>query len=411
MKRNYKTYLLQTLFAIIILSSCGEKESEHEEEHGEEEVNPEEIELSKAQFDAAGIVLGTLEKKNLSDVVETNGYTRVPPQNMASASAFIGGIVKSIAVQDGQYVRQGQLLATLQSPDFIKMQEEYLSSKSNLAYLQLELERQRELNKENINAAKTLQKAESDYKIEESRQQSLKKQLQLLNINLTDIENGNLQSVISISAPISGFLTEVNVKLGAFAEPNKALFEIVDNSKMHVDLLIYEKDLFKVKVGQKVSFALTNLGNKIIEGEVYSIDQAFQSETKSVAVHAIIKENNTNLIPGMYVNALINIGNVLTDALPEEAIVSAEGREFIYILEAGHEDGQETIVEDQEDEEHEEHSEEEIHFRRIEVKTGVTQLGYTAVTPLEKIDVDAQIVIKGSFYILSAGAGESEHAH
>ncbi len=381
-------------------------------EHDGEPVTHKEVALNEAQYRSADIQLGTFELKNLSEVINTNGYTKLPPQNQADVSVFISGIVKSIRAGEGEFVKKGQTLATIESMEFTKLQEAYLTSKSNLELLGNEFERQKLLDNENINSKKTLQRAKSEYDVEKARFASLKKQLNMLNLN----GSGNAISTMAITAPISGYITEVNVKIGTHAEPGKPLFSIVDNSKMHVDLLVYEKDLQKVKTGQTVRFILTNQDNTEINGKIFSIGKAFENETKSIAVHADILNDKQMLIPGMYVNALIDVGKNTVKALPVESVIKADGREFIFVLE---EESAEKPHDEQENHAHDdghEHNEgpaKSYHFQRVEVKTGTVQLGYVQVNLLQHVNTDAQIVLKGAYYIQShllksEGGG---HAH
>ena len=361
-----------------------------------------EVELNEAQYKASGIVLGSFAMKNLSEVVNANGYTKLPPQNQADVSVYLPGIVKSILVIEGQLVRKGQLLATLESPEYARLQQDYLTSKSNLEYLNLEYDRQKILSDENVNSKKIYQKTKSDYEIEKARFSSLQRQLNLLHLN----PGGS--ATLPILAPIAGYITEITIKLGSNAEVGKPLFSIVDNSKLHVDLLVYEKDLYKVKPGQNIRFVLTNQDNTEIRGKVFNVGKAFENETKSVAVHADILNANQALISGMYVNALIDVGAKDVQSLPVEAVVKAEGREFIFILE-----GEEA----EKSEEHGKPAAEEgkhFHFQRIEVKTGTSQLGFVEVSLLHEVPPNAPIVLKGAYYIQShllksEGGGGHEH--
>ena len=218
-------------------------------------------------------------------------------------------------------------------------------------------------------------------------------------------------------APISGNLTEIYIKIGTNVEAGKPLMNIVDNSKLHVDLLVYEKDLFKVKIGQNVRFVLVNQDNSEVKGKIFSVGKSFENDTKSVAVHADISNNQQKLIPGMYVNALIDVGSNNVKAVPTEAIIKADGREFIFVLEEGHKEEAHDEKEGHNHEDGHEHEETEgktFHFQRIEVKSGTTQLGYTQVTLLQKIDANAKIVLKGAYYIQShliKNEGGGGHAH
>ncbi|TXG85797.1 MAG: biotin/lipoyl-binding protein [Spirochaetes bacterium] len=186
----------------------------HTEESHSDEKEPttiKEVELNEAQFKASSIELGTFSDKNLSEVIKANGYTKLPPQNQADVSVFTTGIVKTINVMEGQRVSKGQTIATIESPEFTKIQEAYLTSKSNLEYLKLEFERQKTLSDEEVNSKKVFQKTKSDYEIERARFNSLQKQLNTLHIS----GNGNTTATVPVIAPISGNITEIYIKIGS----------------------------------------------------------------------------------------------------------------------------------------------------------------------------------------------------
>jgi len=425
--KNKSTKSVFLFSLLLLLNACGKKEEVPaaapvpQKEQATEESHIKEVELNEAQYSSAGIALGSFSPKNLSEVLNANGYTKLPPQNQADVSVFVSGIVKSIAVIEGQNVRKGQVIATIESPEFTRIQQDYLISKSNLEFLKIEYERQRILSEEEVSAKKVFQKTKAEFEIEKTRFASLGRQLQTMNIK----PNGGAVSSVPVVAPISGAITEINMKIGSTVSPGLALLSIVDNSKLHVDLLVYEKDLQKVKTGQNVRFVLTNQDNAEIRGKIFSVGKAFENETKSVAVHADIENEKQQLIPGMYVNALIDVGANTVNALPTAAVVKAEGREFIFILEGVHEennkpDTKEEISHDQQkghshDDGHaHKESGKSYHFQRIEIKTGTAQLGYIQVTPLQQLPDAAKIVVKGAYYIQShllksEGSGGHEH--
>lgn len=421
MMKNLK--YITVLLAFSTLSGCGKTEEKptgttipKQEKHTESENHGKEVALSEAQYSASGIEIGNFSMKNLSEVVNANGYTKLPPQNQADVSVFVSGIIKTINVIEGQNVRKGQVIATVESPEFTRLQQEYLTSKSNLDFLKLEFERQRILSEEEVSAKKIFQKTKADFEVEKARFASLKKQLQTMNIN----PNSGPVATVPVVAPISGAITEVNIKIGSNVTSGTPLVGIVDNSELHVDLLVYEKDLSKVKTGQDVRFVLTNQGNTEIKGTIFSVGKAFENETKSVAVHADIANEKQQLIPGMYVNALIDVGANSVKALPAEAIVKAEGKEFIFILEEIEEGHKPDASHDEKpghshDDGHpHEESGKSYHFKRVEVKTGTAQLGYQQTTPMETLADDARIVLKGAYYIQShlvknEGGGGHEH--
>ena len=371
---------------------------EHEEAHDhpvaveEPHMEENEVHLNEAQFKAAEIVLGTFSKKNLNEVVSSNGYTKLPPQNQADVSVHSSGIVKNIFVEEGEKVRKGQVIATIESPEFAKLKEAYLHSRSNLTFLKADYERQKTLNEEAVNAKKTYEKAKSDYEMEQARFASLKKQLALLNINLAE----SASATVPVLAPISGYVTEIHIRIGTAITAGTSLLNIVDNSKLHVDLLVYEKDLYKVKKGQKVRFILTNQNQNEIVGTIFGVGKAFENDTKAVAIHAEIDNKDEKLISGMYVNALIDLGANAVFALPLESVVKADGRSFIFVLDKN------------------DSGDNEYHFKRIEVKEGASQLGFVQINLLQQLPSDAKIALDGAYYIqshLTKSQGGGGHAH
>jgi cobalt-zinc-cadmium efflux system membrane fusion protein len=339
--------------------------------------------------------------KNLNSVVKSSGQLEVPPQNKGDVNSLVPGIIKKIMVLEGNYVRQGQTLAVLENTDIVRLQQDYLTLKKEFVYTQQEYQRQKELSTESAGTGKVFQQAASKYEIDKARLSGMETQLQQLNISPASVTNGNFVKQIPIASPISGVIGHIAIKTGSYVDMQTSLMEIVDNSQIHCDLQVYEKDLFKVKNGQKVEFILTNQNNKQITGSIYGINQSFENENKSVIVHA--KINNTSgikLLPGMYVSALINVGNQTVQAVPVDAVVSAEGKQYIFMV------GGEEVKKDEGGK-----KDKHIQFKKVEVATGVTELGYMEITPLEEIPKDAKIVTKGAFYVLSKAAGGEEEEH
>lgn len=386
----------------LILTSCREKKTEetHEEEKSETEVA-----LTATQFKTIGIETGSIEMKNLNTVIKANGYTAVPPQNMANISTLIGGVVKDIYVLEGTFVSKGKTLATIQNLEVTEMQEDYNSAIANIEYLQLEYNRQKTLSDENVNPRKTFQEVKSKLAVERAKAQAAKNKLQALNVSLS-----GSTSLIPIVSPISGYVGKISITKGAFAETGVTLFEVVDNSQMHLDLNVFEKDLGKISVGQEVDFVLTNQSNKSIKGKIFGINKSFSNESKTVAVHAKINPSDAkDLISGMYVAANINITNQTVQALPKEAVVRNGDKYYIYIQEEHQEEAPKVKEKNVTGGKEERHN--EVHFKAIEVLPGTTDLGYTEVKLIEEIPADAKIVIKGAFYLLATSKGGGEHEH
>ncbi|KAF2331279.1 efflux RND transporter periplasmic adaptor subunit [Flavobacterium daemonense] len=390
-RKGIKLSVLCVIFALFAVNlSCNEKKTE---ETHEEEKSSTEVSLTESQYKTVGIETGFVENRNLNKIIKANGYTTVPPQNSAEVSTLIGGTVKDIFVLEGTYVNKGKVLATIQNLEVIEMQEEYQSAIANVEYLQLEYNRQKTLSDENVNPRKTFQEVKAKLAAERARAQAAKNKLDALHVAA---KGGS--SLVPIVSPINGYVGKINIAKGAFANTGISLFEVVDNSQMHLDLNVYEKDLGSISIGQVIDFVLTNQSNKSIKGKIFGINKSFSNESKTVAVHAKIDPVDAKgLIPGMYVSANINITNATVPALPKDAVVKNADKYFVFA--------------EEEKQTNEKTKEKEIHFKAIEVIPGTTDLGFTEVKFVNEKEQNAKIVIKGAFYLLSALKGGGEHEH
>ncbi|SFD44653.1 efflux RND transporter periplasmic adaptor subunit [Flavobacterium phragmitis] len=386
-------------FAVTLIA-CNEKKTE---EPNEEEKSSTEVALTESQYKTVGIETGFVEDRNLNKIIKANGYTTVPPQNSAEVSTLIGGTVKDIFVLEGTYVNKGKVLATIQNLEVIEMQEEYQSATANVEYLQLEYNRQKTLSDENVNPRKIFQEVKAKLAAERARAQAAKNKLDALHVGAK-----GSSSLVPIVAPINGYVGKINIAKGAFANTGVSLFEVVDNSQMHLDLNVYEKDLGSISIGQVIDFVLTNQSNKSIKGKIFGINKSFSNESKTVAVHAKIDPADAKgLIPGMYVSANINITNATVPALPKDAVVKNADKYFVFVQEEAHAEEKHEHAAGEKEEAHEK----EIHFKAVEVMPGTTDLGFTEIKFVDNIGPQAKIVTKGAFYLLSAMKGGGEHSH
>ncbi len=427
--------IITILFSVLVIASCnstGKTEIEKatttttNEKHvqaSENDEHSEAVELTEEQIKAVGIEIGKIEQKNLSSVIKASGQLEVPPQNKADVTSLIGGVIKRIFVLEGNSVKKGQTVAMIENPEFIKLQQEYLTIKKGHSYTVQEFERQKELKENNAGTGKIYQQAESNLMAERARLTGLETQMKQLGINPVSVASGNIATQLPIMAPIGGVIGHINVNAGTYVDVTKSLMDIIDNSNIHCDLLVFEKDLFKVKAGQEVNFILTNQDNRQITGRVYGINQSFESENKAVIVHAVIKEGAKHkLIPGMYVSALIKVGNESVTAVPVDAVVKSEGKEYIFIVDEEQKEhdadkgikteANEKKEADSDKKEGSETGENKLAFKMVEVITGVSELGYIQITFADKAPENARVVTKGAFYILSkTKGGEEEEEH
>lgn len=392
-QKIFSSFIILSLTAILF-SACSSKEKTQTEAAEKKTEDANNVELTEEQFKTVNIQYSTIEEKNLSSVIRASGMLDVPPQQLITISSPYGGTLKNTELLQGMPVTKGEIIAILENPEFIQLQQDYLDYKSQLAYLKEELDRQQELAKENVNAKKTLQKAGSEYNSMMARVQGLKSKLQLININPDKINPDNISGKANLYAPISGYVTKVMVNIGKFVDANQELFEIVDTRHLHAELTIFEKDVPKIKIGQSIRFILNN-ETKERFAEVHLIGREISAE-RTVRVHGHLLQEDKNLLPGMYLKAIVETGVATTTALPDKAIVQSAGKSYIFIAademneekKPGAADNSKT-------------PEKHIAFKRIEVTTGVSENGYTEVILPEGFDRTSKIVINGAYDLLA----------
>ncbi|MFN8296130.1 MAG: efflux RND transporter periplasmic adaptor subunit [Chitinophagales bacterium] len=386
---NYKIVTILSLF--IALTSCKNNSSQGNEAEDTKAASKEktttELELTDAQIKAIDLQFGSFEYKNLTTTLKINGKLSLPPQHQAEVSILNGGVVKSIAVEEGQFVNAGKTLATIANAEVIQLQQDYLENSANLTYLEKEYQRQKALRDEDINAGKTYQQAQRELEIAQAKKQTLKSRLAQLGINAANLSPNNIASSIAITAPISGYIQHINLSIGKFADANAILFEIVDNRYLHLDLKVFEKDLHKIKEGQQIIFSDANDVAHSHPATIFAINKAFEPNEQAVLVHAKINETTETLLPGMYVEARVKIDNTKAMALPTDAIVSNGDEHYIFI------------------------QTKKNTFKEIRVNIGAADMGYTEVIPIDEVSQSDKIVTKGAYYLLSEltkGSGEEE---
>ncbi|MBK7883435.1 MAG: efflux RND transporter periplasmic adaptor subunit [Chitinophagaceae bacterium] len=400
--------------AIVFGISCGSKSGSAETEkpgeaktgegHTDEHENPNAAALTREQINSIGVELGTIEQKQLTASVKANGMLKVPNQNKASVNSIYSGVIKSLLLQPGNYVSRGQTIATIANPEFIQAQSQYLNINAEIGLAELEVKRQKELNAGNAGALKNLQAAETKLRTLRTAKSTYAQQIQLMGINPSRLSNGKLISVLAITSPISGVVSNVMVKMGSYVDATTAVAEIVDNSQLHLDLFVYEKDLSKLKNNQTIHFTITNNQGKEYDAQVYSLGSSFEGESKAITVHAKVQGEKTGLIDGMNVTAVISLDQTTVPAVPNDAIVTVEGQDYIFMLTDEQKSNSKNSVQKNSTEPHnnkkgKDQEGKEITFERIPVAKGTSDVGYTEITLLKEIPKEAKIVVKGAFFV------------
>ncbi len=362
--------------------------------------------LTAAQIKAAGIATGPIEMKNLSTSLSVTGTLAVPNQNKAFVTSLAGGVLRTLEVRPGDHVKKGQLIGTIANQEIAGLQQSLLETQSRLQYAEKEYSRQQELVEGNAAPYKNLQKVQVELNALRSQTTALKRQLAAMGAGVS----GSISSSLAITAPISGTISEITAQIGSAITPNAPIAEITNNSELHLDLFVYEKDLPKIATGQLIHFTLTNNPGREYDARIYSIGTAFVNETKAVPVHAHVINEKHGLIEGMSVTALISLDDRVYPTVPDEAIVHHEGRDYIFVVANDHvhthaaDDGHEHP------EQAKAANEGSLSFERVEIIRGTSDVGYTEIRPVISLMPDTRVVTKGAFFVMATLTNEG-HEH
>jgi len=401
--------LFSIITIIILLASCSGKKAEPvKEDDPKEETQTNEVSITELQMKTAAIELGTIELKNLKTSIKANGMLSVPNQNKAFITSVNSGVIKTLHIQPGSFVSKGQAVATIVNPDVARLQQELQTVNAQINLNEIEYARQKELVEGNAAPLKNVQRVETELATLKVTRNSLQKQLSAMGISIASVSQGNIVTTLTISAPISGTVSNVSAEIGSNVDPSTPIAEIVNNSQLHLDLFVFEKDLPKLQPNQIIHFTLTNNPGKEYDAQVYSIGTAFVKESKTIPVHAVVKGDKTGLIEGMNITAVISIGESVLPAVPTEAIVSYQGQDYIFVLKNDMSSSQKQNTDTSQTSEQPKNA--ELKFERVQVIKGTSDIGFTEVTLLKSLPPQTQIVTKGAFFVSAkmTNIGEEE---
>lgn len=362
-----------------------------ESENQEEEIDFQNIPLSEKQVKAVDLKMGEAQEREMDAMLHANGSLVLRAQDMGNVSSLMGGIVKNVYVKEGQMVSRGQVVATIENTDVVTLQREYYTAYKESEMARLELDRQKTLASAGAGIKKTLQMSEKNYKVAKANLLGTGRQLQQMGISTKQVAKGKFTTVFPLRAPISGTVSDMQASLGSYADMQTPLMKIRNNHAVECDLNVFEKDIAKVKVGDQVLVSLTNQPGVNVSGRVYGMNQYLNKGTKSVAVHVKLDaKRGAKLFEGMYVSGQIATGRQLCMTLPDKAIVSADGKQYVFALNQQHSKGG------------------TYSFSRHEVTTGVSNNGYTEVALCKHLKKGQKIVTDNAFYLASLTGDHGE---
>lgn len=372
---------LTSILLVLTLASCNSK-GKTEAANTEatiENTDREVVTITENQFRSGDMELGKISMQEFNTVVKANGMFAVPPRNQADVSAYFAGYVKDINLLPGHAVKKGEVLFTIENPEYVQVQQDFLEAQGRLSYLKSDYERQKELLADNVTSQKNFLKAESEYTVTLAQYQSLKKRLSLMNINPNTLTGETIRSVISVTSPLSGYATSVNASKGMYLNPSDIAVTVTNTDDLHIELKIFEKDLPMVKTGQQINVRLQNDTDKVYKGVVHLVNKTINAQDRTVNIHGdLVNEEEVKLFaPGMYIEAEILTTTAEHPALPSEAVANIDNDFFVLV------------------------KEDSTNFKRVLVKIGAINNGFTQILNATDFKANTKFLTKGAFNLIT----------
>ncbi|WP_127132851.1 efflux RND transporter periplasmic adaptor subunit [Pseudoflavitalea rhizosphaerae] len=369
-----KQIILSCVVAILFTACGGKKEEKENVPQTDSVVAAQTVSLSAQQRSNAGIEVGFPQYENISSTIALQGMVDVPPQNTVKLSFPLGGYIKSTNMLPGKTVKKGQVMAYIEDMQFIQLQQDFLTAKTNFAFYEKEYERQRYLNSSKASSDKVFQQAKTDMDKENILINSLAEKLKLLGIDPNNLTPVNIRKEIPVLSPINGFVSKINISIGKYTSPTDILFELIDPSDLHLSLKVFEKDLPKIAVGERVYAYSNNNPDKKYAARVFLVNRTFD-ENRSTEIHCHFDKHAAELVPGMFMNGDVAVQDVKSLVVPEEAVVRWANKHYVFV-EKGNGD-----------------------FTMTEVLPGVLN-GNKQQIESKEISADTKLVLKNAFSLL-----------
>lgn len=311
----------QILYIMLVIGavSCSEKsvvESPEEESHLE----------FKTQIP---------QEDSVFSVLKCTGVVDVPPQSRATVSAPLGGYLREVRFYPGEHVNKGQELARIAHPEYINLQKSYLDAKARSEFTKADYERKMALHLSNAVNDRTVEAVKAEYEVQKSTMMAAAASLRQMGINPELLTPETIQSELILCSPISGHITRIDGNLGQHVTPEMPIYEIVDDSHMHIELSVFPRDIHQVEMGQTIHFSLPG-DHHVYAGEVKQVGRQVRPESGAFVVHAHAEDGVESLRPGQFVEGTITTQSHIGLVVPSQAIVTEGEFSYVFVEHDGH---------------------------------------------------------------------------
>lgn len=321
-----KTYYITGIMGAILIACQNNNSENNTPQSNAENI----VTLSHQELQNINIQTDTLHIKEVNYIIHSKGYIDVPPQNIYALSVPLGGYLKYTHLLPGTPIKKGEVIAIIEDPQYIQLQEDYLNTKVLLATLEKNYLRQKELAEQKAVSEKSYEQSLAEYENTKIKLKALEEKLSLIGIQPSQLTADKISKSINITAPFNGYVTKINYSVGKYIPASEVLFELVNPNDIHLNIKVFENDLQYIKIGQKV-IAFTNAEQqKKHECKIILINKIVNSD-RTVDVHCHFNQYDESLIPGTFMQADIYVENKQAYTIPQNALVFYNNQYYIFV--------------------------------------------------------------------------------
>lgn len=298
------------------------------------------ITLTPEQIANAGIVYGAVEERAAGGLLEATAEIEPAPNRFAQVGARVPGRITQLTVAEGDRVTQGQVLATLDSPELGQATGDYLAAATAASVSREIADREKLLFERKISSEREWRLAEAEAVRTRATKEAAENRMHTLGLTDRELEQlrveGHFASEVSSRSPMSGVVASRTAAVGKIVQPGEGLFEIVDLREVAIAIDVYEQSLARVHPGQQVEVQTLSTGSKIFSGRVTSVGAVVERNTRTVKVRMILPNPERVLRPGMF--ATVRVMGAGTDQqvgtalyVPSTAVQRDEAATIVFV--------------------------------------------------------------------------------
>ncbi len=275
------------------------------------------VQISPQRLQSIGVKTGKVERKLVADEIRTTGSVVVDERRLAYVQVrFSGYIRKVFADATYQYVRKGQPLFTIYSPDLVATEREYLVAKQN----------QQQVAQSTVQGVAFSAASLLDATAERLKQWGVP-QKEIARLEST----GQVQQELEVDSPVSGYITERNALPSVAVQPEMRLYTIADLSTVWVQAQVFQNDLERIKVGAPATLIVNTYPDRTFAGRVDFIYPQVDMDTRTAKVRVVFSNPGLQLKPGMFVNVSLKVSMGSQIVIPATGVLQSGTRAIAFV--------------------------------------------------------------------------------